>query len=64
MVCAQETILLTFRDSEKSNGDNCIAMSTAHLIMDLAERHIERMELLVSSHDRHGGLVRAEDHRH
>ena len=39
-------------------------MGPAHLVMDIADRHVQWMELLMPGDDGHGCLVCAEDDRH
>jgi hypothetical protein len=56
-------VQLTFRNGKKSDNDNCIFMAPAGGIMNVSDRHIEWVVLIVASCDRHSGLIASQDDR-
>ncbi|SRR6266702_1293623 len=55
---------LTLRDSEKGQKGDGVAMGTPHCIMNIAERNVERVIVVLASCDRDGGFVTSEDNWH
>ena len=51
----------TLGDGQETYRHNSLTMSSAHVVCNVAEAHIERVELLVAGSYGYGSLVRTEN---
>lgn len=49
--------VLTLRYRQEGNRSNCVFVGTADSVVDVPQRHVERVELILTSCDRYSGLV-------
>ena len=53
--------MLTFRDCQKGSKRYRITMRTSHIVMNIADRHVQGIILVLAGSNGYGGLVAAQD---
>ena len=61
--CSENDRMLTCGDGQKAKEDQPITMCTSHVVMYVADGHVNWPVLIVTGGDRHSSLVTAEDDR-